>query len=106
MKKNIPYISPERVETIRQSITSLIESREMSAKELSSFVGIPEKEVYLHLDHIKKSRGPMFELSPSRCKICGFDFQGRERLKKPGKCPDCKGESISLPLFSLNPNNS
>ena len=101
LKKKGPYISPERLETIRQSIESFIGLRAMSAKEISSSVGIPEKEVYDHLEHIRKSMGRSFRVEQSRCKKCGFEFEKRERLKKPGKCPSCKGESISPPLFSL-----
>lgn len=76
----------------------------MSARDLSAAASIPEKEVYDHLDHVQSS-GHDFRLvvEPSVCRSCGFVFGKRDRLTKPGKCPVCRGESISPPLFSLEP---
>ncbi len=75
-----------------------------SAKDLSAAARIPEREVSGHLEHIRKtlaSSGRHLVIIPAECKKCGFVFSKRERLKKPGKCPVCKGESIREPLFSL-----
>lgn len=93
-------------ETIRRSILALLEEGEHSAKELSSGVRISEKEVYDHLEHIRKtminSAHQHLHVTPAECKKCGFVFSKRERMKKPGKCPVCRGESIHDPLFSLS----
>ncbi len=107
MKRNRskePTIPPERHETIRQEITNLLENQILSAKEISGNVGVSVKEVYEHLAHIQKSRGKssdIFDVTPAECKKCGFVFSKRERLKKPGKCPVCRSESVEEPLFSI-----
>jgi predicted Zn-ribbon and HTH transcriptional regulator len=91
-------------ETTRREIVSLLSRRTCSAKELSSSVRISEKEVYDHIEHIRKSllrSEQLLAVTPAECRKCGFQFSKRERLKKPGKCPVCRGEAISAPLFSI-----
>ena len=103
-KPKEPFIPPERQETVRQKIVSVIESQTLSAKEISSDVMVSEKEVYEHLEHIQKTlnkRERHLTITPAECKKCGFVFRKRDRLKKPGKCPVCRSESISDPLFSI-----
>ncbi|MEE9614701.1 MAG: transcriptional regulator [Thermodesulfobacteriota bacterium] len=96
---------PERHETIRREITSLIEDGPLSAKDISGLVGVREKEVYDHLEHIRKARKlfSIFRHTPAECVKCGFVFKKRERLKPPGRCPMCRGEAIEPPLFSITP---
>jgi len=82
----------------------ILEGKVFSAKVISAEVGISVKEVFDHLEHIQKSvnRGNYhLVITPAECKKCGFVFRKRERLKKPGKCPVCRGESIQEPLFCL-----
>ena len=95
----------ERSETLRTAITSELRSlgRPASAKEISGRVGLSEKEVMGHLAHIRRSGRPREEsltVTPAVCKACGFVFRKRERLTKPTRCPVCKGERITEPLFS------
>jgi len=105
--KNKPkesFIPQERHETIRKKIMDIIEGNPFSARDISGEVGISVKEVFDHLEHIQKSvsRGDYhLVITPAECKKCGFVFTKRERLKKPGKCPVCRGESMQEPLFSL-----
>ncbi len=99
-----PAVPAERHETIRRQIANLLENRILSAKEISGSVGVSVKEVYEHLAHIQKSLGKgnnIFDVTPAECKKCGFVFSKRERLKKPGKCPVCRCESVEEPLFSI-----
>lgn len=94
----------ERHETIRQNIVSALKSQNLSVRDISVAVRIPEKEVYGHLYHIKKTMSKKhytFITSPAKCKKCGFVFRKRERLERPGKCPSCRGESIEGPFFSI-----
>jgi hypothetical protein len=103
-----PAIPVHRVETIRQRIVSLLLGHTFSAKELSVEAGISEREVYIHLEHIQKSFSKsedQFCIIPAQCKKCGFAFRKREKLKKPGKCPVCRGEQIQEPLFSIKRSN-
>lgn len=91
--------------TIRQDMMALLDGRTFSAKELSAELGIPEKEVYDHLFHIQRTVGhgkDQLIVEPAVCLKCGFIFKKRDRLTRPGKCPVCRGQQISLPVFSIN----
>lgn len=99
MKPKLPAEPQERRETIRQAIIAALDSADLSAKDISQEVGISEKDVYEHLEHIRKTLKGGLKVHPATCMKCGFVFRKRDRLKKPGKCPVCSGESISLPLF-------
>lgn len=99
-----PFVPVERQETLRRLIEALLEGEIMSAREISSEVGIREKEVYDHLEHIHKSfhhGGTHLIVTPAECEGCGFVFKKRGKLKKPGKCPVCSSESITAPLFRV-----
>lgn len=106
MKRKIrePFVPVERHETIRQEIVILLENRTLSAKDISMEIRISEREIYSHLEHIQKTftkRDQRFTIIPSSCKKCGFVFKKRDRLKKPGKCPVCRSESICDPFFTI-----
>ena len=106
-KPRQPFVPVERNETIRQKIIALLESNTLSAKEMSVEIGISEKDVYGHLEHIRQTinkRNHSFIVTPAECKKCGFVFRKRERLKKPGRCPVCRNESIREPLFAIRSN--
>ena len=103
-----PFIPVERHETIRRQIETILYHETLSAREISVVAGVPEKEVYEHLEHIHKSierEGGRLVMTPAECQDCGFVFKKRERLKKPGKCPVCNSESISEPHFSISSDN-
>ncbi len=105
MKVKGPPVPAGRLETVRQEIISSITGQRLSAKEISGRVRVREKEVYLHLDHIQKTiqkHDLRLIITPSECKKCGFIFKKRDRLKKPGKCPICRHESITEPLFIID----
>jgi len=100
-----PLVPVERYDTMRKYITSLIEEHTMSAKEISSILKIPEREVYDHLEHIRKTlhqAGGRLEVEPAKCEKCGFLFHKRERLSKPGKCPICHSHLVLPPLFKIS----
>jgi len=94
----------ESGQTIRQKIISALEGQILSARDLSSDVGVSEKEVYEHLEHIHRTiakSGQPLVVTPAVCKKCGFLFRKRSRLKKPGKCPVCRSEFIKEPMFTI-----
>lgn len=106
-KHKEPPVPVERHETVRRQIISMLEAQTLSAKEISGGAGIPEKEVYGHLEHIQRTvskRDEDFVITPSECIRCGFIFKKREKLKKPGKCPVCRSEQIQEPLFLIKKN--
>lgn len=76
----------------------------MTAREISGELLIPERDVYEHLEHIRKttSKGnSVLVVEPAACEACGFVFRKRGRLKTPGKCPMCRSESIRQAVFSV-----
>ncbi|MCK5426395.1 MAG: transcriptional regulator [Thermodesulfovibrionia bacterium] len=104
MRTKKPFIPAKRQKTIRQQIHSILGGQTLSAKEISAHVSVSEKEVYEHLDHIQKTvnkSGFTLIITPAECRKCGFVFRKREKMKKPGKCPVCRGELIKEPLFSI-----
>lgn len=99
-----PFAPADRKETVRRRILSLLSDRPLTARQISSHIGIPEKEVYAHLPHVKKTVGNLGEslsVIPAECNGCGFLFRKRERPTRPGRCPVCRSESISEPIFTI-----
>ncbi|MBI4844841.1 MAG: transcriptional regulator [Nitrospirae bacterium] len=101
-KAKAPAVPAERHETIRRSIITMLQGRTLSAKDISADVRISEKDVYEHLEHIQKKRDVSLVVHPAGCRKCGYQFTKREKLRKPGRCPECRGESITEPRFSVS----
>lgn len=104
MKAKSPPVPAAKSETVRQQIITLLRAGEITAREISTAVGIREKDVYQHLEHILQScrhENEQLRIGPAVCKGCGFIFRKRTRLTKPGKCPVCRESSIEEPGFSL-----
>ncbi|BCS55345.1 transcriptional regulator [Geobacter sp. SVR] len=97
----VPRPAPE---TARQAVAGLLRGPPLSVREISIKAHLSEKEVYDHLEHIRRSlqaEGCLLEVTPAECRNCGFVFAKRERLSPPGKCPLCRHEAILEPLFSV-----
>ncbi|GKT07649.1 transcriptional regulator [Desulforhabdus sp. TSK] len=91
-------------ETIRQRMIELLAGGEYTDRDLSQFLGISEKDVVYHLEHIARSvQGQKRKLKviPARCMECGFTFEDRRRFSKPGRCPRCKGEHLQDPRYHI-----
>jgi len=104
-----PSIPRETDVTERRRIISAITGSARSARQISAAAGIPEKEVYGHLRHIRRTvarEGLRLTVIPAECNRCGFLFRKRDRPERPGKCPVCRGESISPPLFAIGAKRS
>jgi len=104
MKSKGPFVPAGRQETIRKTIVAALKEQMMSARDVSGIVRISEKDVAEHLAHIQKSiqkDGEKLVVSPAECRKCGFCFKKRERFRKPGKCPVCRNELISEPMFFI-----
>ena len=104
MKKSFLKAPPERHTTIRKAIIECLEGESMTAKEISAEVGIMEKDVSGHLEHIQKSllnSKERFIVTPARCRSCGFVFRDRKKLKRPSRCPECHDEHLEEPCFSI-----
>lgn len=104
-KEKEAFIPVGREETVRKTIISTLRGEVMSAREISGEVHISEKEVINNLQYIQKTLSKEkshLRIIPAECRKCGFVFKKRERFKKPGKCPVCRGELIKEPLFSIS----
>jgi predicted Zn-ribbon and HTH transcriptional regulator len=92
-------------QTIRQQIASLLIEKERTAREISQFTGIRQKEVYEHLSHIARSataHGKKLRVLPFRCLSCGFVFEERKRFTPASRCPRCKKTHLEFPTYHLS----
>lgn len=104
MKPKEVQVPDRREATLRQSMIVLLRQSPLTATEISAQVGLSEREVYGHLDHIRHSlhrEDTSLEVLPAECRGCGFVFTKRDRLKRPGRCPLCRGQSISQPRYLI-----
>jgi predicted Zn-ribbon and HTH transcriptional regulator len=93
------------MKTLRKEMMMLLSDNEMSAKEISSTVGVGEKEVYTHLNHISRSvkhQGKKLIIKPAECLGCGYVFEKRKRFTRPSRCPICKSEHMQSPMYRID----
>ncbi len=81
--------------TRRQRIIERLEKGPVSPFHLANKLGIPMKEFFEDLSHVRATIKPRaVKMIPAYCRHCGFVFRERSRLKTPTRCPKCKGEWI------------
>jgi predicted Zn-ribbon and HTH transcriptional regulator len=93
-----------QAKTTRQAIIDELLLGFRTIRDLSQTLSISEKEVIAHLPHVKQSakhKGYDFVMEPSKCLKCGSIFEHREKWAKPSRCPECKGEKLTTPMFGL-----
>jgi predicted Zn-ribbon and HTH transcriptional regulator len=89
---------------VRAALRAALRNGPRTARELSAQVGIPEKQVAGHLEHLGRSlkaAGQRLHVDPARCLDCGFVFRKRDRLSRPSRCPVCRGERVDAPRFAI-----
>lgn len=94
----------ESSQTIRKQMISLLCDEELTSLDISQLVHIPEKDVADHLLHIKRSIGSIGKkllIEPYSCMSCGYQFKKRDRLNRPGRCPQCKSGHIRLASYRI-----
>lgn len=99
VKKRRESVPPVRIETIRQELLHLLDGRKLPVSALSRIIRKSEREIHDHLEQMRLSG--LLRITPARCARCGYAFDSRQRTKKPGKCPECKGTFIEEPLFTI-----
>ncbi|UQA55105.1 transcriptional regulator [Polyangium aurulentum] len=100
-----PPVPPQRVETARQSLLEELRRGAATARALGVAVGMREKEVLAHLEHIERSlsaRGEKLQVVPAACLGCGYVFEDRRAFARPSRCPRCRGERIEAPRFGIH----
>jgi predicted Zn-ribbon and HTH transcriptional regulator len=98
MKKR-EKVPEERQVTIRQEILRILENDQLTVGDVSGIIGKSEKELYDHLQHLLVSGS--LQIIPAECLKCGYVFENRKKVKKPGKCPECKRTYIKKPMFTV-----
>lgn len=91
-------------QTSRQRLISLLETDQLTVRDLSQAVSIPEKEVIDHLGHIARSvrrLGKKLVNTPCQCISCSFVFDKRIRFSKPGRCPHCRNSHIQAAGYQI-----
>jgi hypothetical protein len=99
-----PVEPQPRSDTIRTLLERLLREQAWTARELSGRVGIPERQVTGHLDHLARSlkaRGERLAVDSARCLDCGFVFRKRDRLTRPSRCPACRSQHLTSPCFRI-----
>jgi len=93
------------METIRQRIREYLTDGPRTLRQVSQEIRVSEDEALESLEHIAKDKGggTKLHVTPAECHSCGYVFVKRERLKPPSRCPACKSERISHPLYALIP---
>ena len=75
------------------TVSELARQLDMSARDVADDLA--------HLERSLRRAGAALEVEPARCRKCGFRF-AKEKLRKPGKCPACRGTWITEPRISLD----
>lgn len=91
----------QRTETVREPVQTTLRAGAATAHALSALVG--ERDIPGHLAHLARSlghRGERLIVLPATCIACGFAFENRERLTRPGACPKCQTPGSILPRSS------
>ncbi len=102
-----PSVVPPRAVTVRGALEAELSAAPetgLTARELSARVGISEKDVAGHLEHLEKSLkagGAALTVLPAECLACGFVFRDRKRLSRPGSCPECRATRVDPPAFLI-----
>ncbi len=76
----------------------------MSIVQIAREVNEAPDTIEMDLQHLFRSlkHGSFgVRIDPSVCRKCGFQF-GPEKLRKPSKCPECKGTWLSEPKISIH----
>lgn len=92
--------------TPRQAIRDHLRESALTARDLSTLVGLREREIVPHLEHLARSlraAGERLAVEPARCLGCGFVFRERVRLGKPSGCPRCRHPHVTAPVFRIAP---
>jgi hypothetical protein len=106
MLPNPPPAVRASTRTPRQAIRDHLRESALTARDLSARLGLPEREIVPHLEHLARSlraAGERLEVDPARCLHCGFVFRERARLGKPSGCPRCRKPHVTAPVFRITP---
>lgn len=99
-----PSVPPVRGATVREALRAALAEGPATARELSERVGVRERDVAEHLEHLARSlaaRDERLVIDPAACLGCGYVFRGRVRFTRPSACPRCRSTRIDPPAFRV-----
>lgn len=89
----------------RRDLIPLLQERAWTPSQLAREVRCPPRDLADDLAHLLRSlphTGYVADITPARCRKCGFTF-GPDKLLKPGKCPQCRSTWIAEPRIAVRP---
>ena len=90
-----------------QSLKAALQGQDpQTTRELSVALSLPEKDVIGLLEKLQaagRRRASRLRSVPPACASCGFCFEARRRIARPGRCPECRSERVHLARYWLEP---
>ncbi len=87
----------------RKDLIDFLLENPSNIEDLARSFGLTSREMADEIKHLRKSlRNKPYRIVifPARCRQCHFSFH-RDRLTKPGKCPNCRGTWIQPPTIKV-----
>ena len=94
-----------RMETIRQQVIRILQDGFFDVRQLSQELGIMEKEVYNHLEHIQltlKSLNKKLVIKQASCLSCNYVFKDRKKQPLPAIVQNVKKLTSNVLCIQLN----
>ena len=89
--------------TTRERITVYLRANTATASELAAAFDVSPHSALAHVRHVSRSLRASDEqllVAPPECRDCGFD-RFDEPANLPSRCPNCKSESLTEPVFTV-----
>lgn len=89
----------------RRDLIPLLRERAWTPSQLARALGVAPRDLADDLAHLLRSlphTAFVADITPARCRKCGFTF-GPDKLLKPGKCPQCRGTWIAEARLAVRP---
>ncbi len=88
---------------LRKDLIVLLRNGSMGLVEIANHLWVSQKDAEDDLRHLIKSlkhADDRLVVTPAYCRKCDFEFN-KDKLHKPGKCPQCQSMWIQGPLFDI-----
>lgn len=96
-------VDPSTTRTTRERIADQLRDQTATPSGLAAEFGITAERALRHVRHIAKSLQSTVEgvdVAPPTCQDCGFDGFD-EPANLPSRCPSCKSEAVTEPVFRI-----
>ena len=100
-KRNLNINVAEQTQTKRQLLKELLDDGPISLRELAKELKTGINHAAHEMDHLSRSLNNTIQITPAYCHNCDYIFKKRSKWTKPSRCPKCRSEKLSDPLFFL-----